>query len=72
MSFQGNSNSLTTIDMSAGFVGVSSFHPLLHGVLIATQTFGGSFLTYLAFLVHIASKDGSKERLESFCFLENL
>ncbi|XP_063841939.1 GPI ethanolamine phosphate transferase 2-like [Scylla paramamosain] len=59
---QGNSNSLTTIDMSAGFVGVNSFHPLLHGILIATQTFGGTFLTYLAFLVHLASKDGSKER----------
>ncbi|XP_064100812.1 GPI ethanolamine phosphate transferase 2-like [Macrobrachium nipponense] len=60
--YQGNSNSLTTIDISAGFVGVTSYHPVLHGILIATQTFGGSFLTYLSYLTHIISKDGQKER----------
>ncbi|XP_066942759.1 GPI ethanolamine phosphate transferase 2-like [Macrobrachium rosenbergii] len=60
--YQGNSNSLTTIDISAGFVGVTSYRPVLHGILIATQTFGGSFLTYLSYLTHIISKDGQKER----------
>ncbi|XP_071551916.1 GPI ethanolamine phosphate transferase 2-like isoform X2 [Panulirus ornatus] len=60
--FQGNSNSLTTVDISAGFVGVTSYHPIIHGIFIATQTFGGSFLTYLAYLIYIISKDGQKER----------
>ncbi|XP_068232796.1 GPI ethanolamine phosphate transferase 2 [Palaemon carinicauda] len=60
--YQGNSNSLTTVDISAGFVGVTSYRPVIHGFLIATQTFGGSFLTYLSYLTHIISKDGQKER----------
>ncbi|XP_069193929.1 GPI ethanolamine phosphate transferase 2-like isoform X1 [Procambarus clarkii] len=60
--YQGNSNSLTTVDISAGFVGVTSYHPFVHGILIATQTFGGSLLTYLAYLTYIISKDERKER----------
>ncbi|KAK7082709.1 hypothetical protein SK128_014259 [Halocaridina rubra] len=60
--YQGNSNSLTTVDISAGFVGVSSYRPVIHGTLIATQTFGASFLTYLNYLSHMISKDAQKER----------
>lgn len=59
---QGNSNSLATIDISAGFVGVTSYRPFVHGALIATQTFGGTFLTYLSYLMHIISRDAQKER----------
>lgn len=60
--YQGNSNSLATIDISAGFVGVTSYRPFVHGALIATQTFGGTFLTYLSYLMHIISRDAQKER----------
>nr|XP_053631910.1 GPI ethanolamine phosphate transferase 2-like [Cherax quadricarinatus] len=60
--YQGNSNSLTTVDISAGFVGITSYRPLVHGILIAIQTFGGRFLTYLAYLMHVISKDEQKER----------
>ncbi|KAK8718583.1 hypothetical protein OTU49_014630, partial [Cherax quadricarinatus] len=65
---QGNSNSLTTVDISAGFVGITSYRPLVHGILIAIQTFGGRFLTYLAYLMHVISKDEQKERWQqSLC-----
>ncbi|XP_042892631.1 GPI ethanolamine phosphate transferase 2-like [Penaeus japonicus] len=60
--YQGNSNSLATVDISAGFVGVTSYRPFVHGALIATQTFGGTFLTYLTYLMNIISRDAQKER----------
>ncbi|XP_042864670.1 uncharacterized protein LOC122248612 [Penaeus japonicus] len=44
---KGNSNGLATVDISAGFVGVTSYRPFVRGALVVTYTFVGTFLTYL-------------------------
>ncbi|KAB7493847.1 GPI ethanolamine phosphate transferase 2 [Armadillidium nasatum] len=52
----GNSNSLSTVQINAGFVGVSSYRPVLHGILIACHTFGSKFLVLLHTLVVILTR----------------
>lgn len=49
--YQGNSNSLGSVDVSAGFVGVNFYSPIIHGVLIAAHTFGGSILARITLLM---------------------
>ncbi|XP_067141629.1 GPI ethanolamine phosphate transferase 2 [Centruroides vittatus] len=52
--YQGNSNSLSTIDVSAGYLGISSYHPVLVGILIASNTYSGIvfWLLMLVFRIH--------------------
>lgn len=59
---QGNSNSLSTVEVRAGFVGIGSFHPAIHGILIVTHTLAAPALTYLAYLSHLADTHAPKER----------
>ncbi|CAL4119252.1 unnamed protein product, partial [Meganyctiphanes norvegica] len=49
--YQGNSNSLGSVDVSAGFVGVNFYSPVIHGILIAAHTFGGSLLPRITLLL---------------------
>ena len=42
--FKGNSNSFVTIDISTGFVGLSSYNAFLHGLLIYLGTYGLSII----------------------------
>ncbi|KAK3865392.1 hypothetical protein Pcinc_028996 [Petrolisthes cinctipes] len=58
---QGNSNSLSTVEVRAGFVGIGSFHPAIHGILIVTHTLAAPALTHLAYLSHLADTLAPKE-----------
>ena len=53
---QGNSNSIATVDVGSGYVGMSSFHPVAVSALILLNTFGMKVLAVLALLSHEGSK----------------
>ena len=39
--FQGNSNSISTVDVSAGYIGLEDYQPVLIGILMALSTYSG-------------------------------
>lgn len=47
--YQGNSNKLSTISVSAGYVGVSGYNPLLVGLLMASHTYSSLVFWLLMF-----------------------
>lgn len=49
--YQGNSNSLATIDVNAGYIGLESFNLLTVGVFLTVNTFSGPILSLLV-LIH--------------------
>eukprot|EP00095_Tigriopus_kingsejongensis_P010479 maker-scaffold1628_size33005-snap-gene-0.8 protein:Tk10479 transcript:maker-scaffold1628_size33005-snap-gene-0.8-mRNA-1 annotation:"gpi ethanolamine phosphate transferase 2-like" len=49
---QGNSNSLATIDVGAGYTGLSGFHPGTVSLLIALNTYSGLLIALAAFFKH--------------------
>lgn len=53
---QGNSNKLSTISVSAGYVGVSSYNPLLVGLLMATHTYSSLVFWLLMFWKRITEQ----------------
>ncbi|OAD62584.1 GPI ethanolamine phosphate transferase 2 [Eufriesea mexicana] len=50
--YQGNSNSLATIDVAAGYVGVQSYIPLINGSLLLINTYSAPGLAYLLLVYH--------------------
>ncbi|KAK0064954.1 GPI ethanolamine phosphate transferase 2 [Biomphalaria pfeifferi] len=47
--FQGNSNSLSTVDLAAGYTGLNEFIPVLTGTHICLSTYSGTILWSLTF-----------------------
>lgn len=45
--YQGNSNSLATIDLNAGYIGLQSFNIVSVGILLTINTFSGPILSIL-------------------------
>ncbi|XP_042880240.1 GPI ethanolamine phosphate transferase 2-like [Penaeus japonicus] len=64
--YQDNSNGLATVDISSGFVAVTSYWPFVHGALIATYTFRETFLTYL---MNTILRDAQKERWQYLLYV---
>lgn len=60
---QGNSNSLATIDLNAGYIGLETYHPVLVGFFLTLNTFSGPILSSLLALCHI---------FEQFCSTDQL
>lgn len=48
--YQGNSNSLASIDLNAGYVGLNTFHFLTVGALLTVNTFSGPILSFITFI----------------------
>ncbi|CAH1774450.1 unnamed protein product [Owenia fusiformis] len=48
--YQGNSNSISTVDVSAGYVGLDSYSPSVIGVLMGVSTYAGPLFWMLALL----------------------
>ena len=48
--FQGNSNSLASIDVGVAYTGLSSFNPVIVGSLLAVSTFTGPLLWSICLL----------------------
>ncbi|XP_059613175.1 GPI ethanolamine phosphate transferase 2 [Phlebotomus argentipes] len=53
--YQGNSNSLASIDLNAGYIGLKSFNMIIVGVFLTINTFGGPLLAVLLMLHHLQS-----------------
>jgi len=51
---QGNSNSLATIDIGAGYVGLSNYHPVIIGILMFVSTYSGPIYWLLALQEQLA------------------
>ncbi|KOC61014.1 GPI ethanolamine phosphate transferase 2 [Habropoda laboriosa] len=50
--YQGNSNSLATIDVAAGYVVIQSYMPFINGSMLLTITYSAPVLAYLLFVYH--------------------
>lgn len=51
--YQGNSNSLASIDLNAGYIGLQSFDFVSVGILLTINTFSGPILSTLLFAYNI-------------------
>uniref|UniRef100_A0A7G3ADG6 Putative glycosylphosphatidylinositol anchor synthesis protein n=1 Tax=Lutzomyia longipalpis TaxID=7200 RepID=A0A7G3ADG6_LUTLO len=67
--YQGNSNSLASIDLNAGYVGLSSFNMPIVGLFITINTFSGPLLALLVMLYRLQS-DQSNRKHQSKTFLQ--
>ncbi|XP_034944555.1 GPI ethanolamine phosphate transferase 2 isoform X2 [Chelonus insularis] len=68
--YQGNSNSLATVDISAGYVGLNSYNFYLVTLFLCINTFAAPILSYLMLLCHETSNrekysDKSKSKIHS-------
>ncbi|CAK9834102.1 GPI ethanolamine phosphate transferase 2 [Anthophora retusa] len=50
--YQGNSNSLATIDVAAGYVVVQSYMPFINGLTLLINTYSAPVLAYLLLIYH--------------------
>lgn len=50
--YQGNSNSLATIDLTAGYIGLKSFKLAPVAILLTINTYSGPILSFLSFIYH--------------------
>lgn len=48
--YQGNSNSLATIDIASGYVGQTGYNPMVVGILLIINTYSAPVLSYLLLL----------------------
>ncbi|XP_001607537.2 GPI ethanolamine phosphate transferase 2 [Nasonia vitripennis] len=48
--YQGNSNSLATVDVAAGYVGLESHQPVITGIFISINTYSAQILGFLMYL----------------------
>ncbi|XP_063702102.1 GPI ethanolamine phosphate transferase 2 [Culicoides brevitarsis] len=64
--YQGNSNSLATIDLTAGYVGLHHFSFAAVGVLLTLNTFNGQILSFLLLIKNSMKKSSGKENTKKF------
>ncbi|XP_055838757.1 GPI ethanolamine phosphate transferase 2 isoform X2 [Episyrphus balteatus] len=54
--FQGNSNSLATIDLNPGFIGLSHYNPLFVGIMVTANTYFADIFGFLYLILDIYQK----------------
>ncbi|XP_016990044.1 GPI ethanolamine phosphate transferase 2 [Drosophila rhopaloa] len=55
--FQGNSNSLSTIDLTPGYIGQTSYNPVIVGLFVTLNTFSAEIHAFLYLVVHTLRSD---------------
>ncbi|XP_068083522.1 GPI ethanolamine phosphate transferase 2 [Anabrus simplex] len=72
--YQGNSNSLASIDVASGYVGHEGYNPVTVGLLLLVNTYSAPVLSYLLLLTHSAQQQKGFSLLEALDMLlaENL
>lgn len=50
--FQGNSNSLASVDIAAGYIGLRSYVPVVTGVYLVINTYSAPVLAYFLLVHH--------------------
>ncbi|XP_044021004.1 GPI ethanolamine phosphate transferase 2 [Aphidius gifuensis] len=58
--YQGNSNSLATIDVAAGYVGLTSYNPIIATIYLSINTFSSRIIEYLI-LIYIKTINNNNE-----------
>ena len=58
--FQGNSNSLASIDLNAGYVGLNNFNYLIVGIFLTINTYNGPILSFLLLLKDLLNSSNDK------------
>lgn len=59
--FKGNSNSLATIDITAGYVGLESYQPIIIGLFLIINTYSAPIISYLTLLCIVAANNQKKK-----------
>lgn len=54
--FQGNSNSLATIDLNPGFIGLSYYNPLFVGIMVTINTYFADIFGFLYLMLELFQK----------------
>ena len=71
--FQGNSNSLASIDVGVAYTGLSSFNPVIVGSLLAVSTFCGPLMWSMLLLQRLLySKEKCISQISSLIFFRGL
>lgn len=55
--FQGNSNSLATIDLNAGYVGLQHFSFVTVGLFLTLNTFNGQILSFIMLVINLQKEN---------------
>ncbi|KAM8713010.1 hypothetical protein ACLKA7_013342 [Drosophila subpalustris] len=55
--YQGNSNSLSTIDLTPGYIGQTSYNPILVGFFVTLNTYSAEIHSFLYLIVHTLRAD---------------
>ncbi|ESO92393.1 hypothetical protein LOTGIDRAFT_216911 [Lottia gigantea] len=60
---QGNSNSLSTIDVSAGYIGLESYQPVFTAILMICSTYSCLTFWFITLVKHIVIDTHCKEKM---------
>ncbi|EDW02589.1 GPI ethanolamine phosphate transferase 2 [Drosophila grimshawi] len=55
--YQGNSNSLSTIDLTPGYIGQTSYNPIIVGFFVTLNTYSAEIHSFLYLIVHTLRAD---------------
>ncbi|XP_034651982.1 GPI ethanolamine phosphate transferase 2 [Drosophila subobscura] len=55
--YQGNSNSLSTIDLTPGYIGQTSYNPAIVGLFVTLNTYSAEIHSFLFLIVHTLRSD---------------
>ncbi|XP_062128332.1 uncharacterized protein LOC133840490 [Drosophila sulfurigaster albostrigata] len=55
--YQGNSNSLSTIDLTPGYIGQTSYNPVIVGFFVTLNTYSAEIHSFLYLIVHTLRAD---------------
>ncbi|PSN33314.1 GPI ethanolamine phosphate transferase 2 [Blattella germanica] len=64
--YQGNSNSLASIDIASGYVGQTGYNPIIVGALLITNTYTAPVLSYLLLVSNLIFQNQGKGQDERF------
>ncbi|CAD7013641.1 GPI ethanolamine phosphate transferase 2 isoform X2 [Ceratitis capitata] len=62
--YQGNSNSFATIDLNPGYVGQTTYNPVLVGVLVTLNMYSAQFISILYLIKHILQENDNTKTNE--------
>ncbi|KAK3089470.1 hypothetical protein FSP39_003870 [Pinctada imbricata] len=63
--YQGNSNSLSTVDIAAGYIGLGDFNPIITGILLTLSTYAGPIFWFICSLKFASTTSEIKQGIRS-------
>ncbi|XP_049307763.1 uncharacterized protein LOC105228950 [Bactrocera dorsalis] len=59
--YQGNSNSFATIDLNPGYIGQTSYNPIIVGILVTLNMYSAQFIAFLYLITHILQESDNNK-----------